>query len=146
MAQYDERYPLIRKMLPFTTMAVVLVAIYVGWIVYSRWKERRTIQEETRQQQIESYKKSYEAYGSGQLKILAFSISTAVMQSGDTARVCYGVANAKTVTIEPRPLGNVWPSVSRCVEVAPKKTTTYTITASDDAGHTEQKSLTLQVQ
>ncbi len=133
-------------MLPFTTVILVIVAVYVGWIVYSRWKERRDIAQKQSQETVESYKKTYEAYGSGQVKVLNFTISPAILARGQTATICYGVSNAKTVTIDPKPNENVWPSLNRCVEIAPKKTTTYTITAADDAGHSEQKSLTLRVE
>ena len=54
------------------------------------------------------------------------------------------VANAKTVTLEPQS-NPVWPSYARCVDVAPTKTTTYTLTISDAAGHTKSQSLTVTV-
>ena len=47
--------------------------------------------------------------------------------------MCYGVANAKTVSIDP-PVEGVWPSVARCLNVSPRRTTVYTLTASDGAG------------
>ena len=145
-ATENERYPFLRKMLPFTTAILVIVAIYVGYIVFQRWKDRRDAARQESQQVIDSSRKTYEAYGSGQVKILNFTISPGLVRSGETAMLCYGVSNAKNVSISPKPNNGVWPSLSRCVEATPKQTTTYTITADDGNGHSETKSLTLTVQ
>jgi hypothetical protein len=142
----NERYPFIRKMLPFTTALLIIVALYVGYTVFSRWKERRAASEQATREQVEGARKSYEAYGSGQVKVLNFNITPAIMRKGDKASICYGVSNAKTVTIEPKPDENVWPSMARCVEVSPKQTTTYTITAQDANGKADTKNVTINVQ
>ena len=55
-----------------------------------------------------------------------------------------GVANAKTVKLEPQE-NPVWPSYSRCVDVKPTKTTTYTLTIDDSAGNTKTQSLEVKV-
>lgn len=47
---------------------------------------------------------------------------------GERSLVCYGTQNATAVRMDP-PGPEVWPSPSRCLEVAPKQSTTYTITA-----------------
>ncbi|MBZ5700612.1 MAG: hypothetical protein LAN84_02055 [Acidobacteriia bacterium] len=60
------------------------------------------------------------------------------------AQLCYGVANAKKVTLEP-PVGPVWPSYSRCLDVSPTKDTTYTLTVEDGQGHSMSQTVTLQV-
>ena len=54
-------------------------------------------------------------------------------------------SNAKKVTLDP-PAGPVWPSYARCLDVSPTKTTTYTLTASDDAGHSTSQTFTVKVQ
>jgi hypothetical protein len=58
--------------------------------------------------------------------------------------LCYGVVNAKAVKVDP-PVEQLKPSAHHCFEIAPKKTTTYTITADDGAGHTKSEALTIQV-
>lgn len=141
-----EPHPVLRKLLPYTTAAVIIAAIYVGWVFFSRWQESRTLKQEQAEQQIAEARKTIEAYGSGRVKIMNFTISPSILPRGQKAQICYGVSNAKTVSIEPKPDENVWPSLARCVEASPKAETTYTLTATDAAGHTEQKSLTLQVQ
>ena len=133
-------------MLPYTSAAVIIAALYVGWVFFSRWQESRALKREQAEQQVAEARKTIEAYGGGRVKIMNFTISPSILSKGQTAQICYGVSNAKTVSIEPKPDENVWPSLARCVEATPKAETTYTLTATDAAGHTEQKSLTLQVQ
>jgi hypothetical protein len=133
-------------MLPYTSAAVIIAALYVGWIFFSRWQEGRDLKRQQAEQQVSEARKTIEAYGNGKVKILNFTISPAILPKGQKAQICYGVSNAKTVSIEPKPDENVWPSLARCVEASPKGETTYTLTATDAAGHTEQKSLTLQIQ
>jgi len=133
-------------MLPYTSAAVIIAALYVGWVFFSRWQESRALQRQQAEQQVADARKTIEMYGGGRVKIMNFTISPSILAKGQTAQICYGVSNAKTVSIEPKPDENVWPSLARCVEASPKAETTYTLTATDAAGHTEQKSLTLQVQ
>jgi hypothetical protein len=144
--QQIERYPAIRKMLPYTTALLIIVALYVGYVVFSRWRERRDFDQKATQQEIAGAKKSYEAYGSGEVKVLNFNISPSVLQKGDKASICYGVSNAKSVTIDPKPDESVWPSLARCVAASPKMTTKYTITAQDANGRTDAKDVTIIVQ
>jgi hypothetical protein len=58
--------------------------------------------------------------------------------------MCYGVSNAKSVKLDP-PDANVWPSNDRCLQISPKKTTTYTFTADDGQGNTKTATLTIEV-
>jgi hypothetical protein len=141
----NEKHPLIRKLLPFTSVAVVVAVLYVGWTFFSRWQEARELREKASQQQVEGARKTIEAYGNGRVRIMNFTISPGMVGRDEKAHICYGVSNAKTVTIDPKPDEGVWPSLARCVEASPKKTTTYTLTANDAAGHTEQQALTVQV-
>ena len=135
----------LRKILPFTTVGVLLAAIYVGYIFYSRWSENRELAEKAKQQEIASDQMTVNAYGGGNVKVLNFTISPSVVSKGEKVSICYGVANAKTVTIDPKPDSETWPSLSRCVEAAPTKDTTYTITATDEKGKTDTQSLAIKV-
>jgi len=63
---------------------------------------------------------------------------------GETAQLCYGVANAAKVTLEP-PVERVWPSLSHCFSVSPRVTTRYTLIAWDQKGKTAQQSAELAV-
>ncbi len=62
----------IRKMLPYTTAAACLALIYMAWVFYSRWSENRELQRRAEEKSSEQAQKTYEMYGSGQLKIMLF--------------------------------------------------------------------------
>jgi hypothetical protein len=136
---------IVRKMLPVTSAMVLIVLIYVGWVFYSRRSEAREAEEKARAKEAAAAQFTVDKYGGGRVKILAFSLSAGVIHRGQSAQLCYGVANAKTVKIDP-PVEDVWPSMSRCVDVSPKKDTQYTITAQDGAGHTDTAELAIKVQ
>jgi hypothetical protein len=85
-----------------------------------------------------------EELGGSDFKILAFYASPGSIHRGDTVDMCYGVSNAKTVKLDP-PEANVWPSANRCMQVTPKKTTTYTLTIDDGKGNISNQQLTIIV-
>ncbi len=145
MAQSNERVPLIRKMLPYTSFAIIVALLYLGWVFYSRWHENRLLQQQSAAKEQAEAKRIYDMYGAGRVKILQLYANPAVLSRGGTGQLCYGVSNAKNITIDPKPKGDVWPSISRCVDVVPSKDTTYTLTVQDAAGHTETANVTVQV-
>ncbi len=135
---------LARKMVPITSAVVVLVFLYVGWVFYSRHRDARDQDELARAKEAENAKFTVDKYGGDRAKILAFSLSSGAIHAGQPVQICYGVANAKSVKIEP-PVGEVWPSMSRCLETKPKKDTTYILTVQDQAGHTDSAQLEIKV-
>lgn len=145
MSDQRSEHSIIRKLLPYTTAGVIIAILYVGWIFFSRWQAERDVQRRAAEQKREEAQKVVEAYGGGNVKILAFNATPGVVHRGETATLCYGVSNAKTVRIEPD-VKDIWPSMNRCVDIAPKTDTTYTITAADEAGHTQTSSLMIKVQ
>ncbi len=82
--------------------------------------------------------------GGKELAIQNFYASPGTIRRGETVQLCYGVANAKTVKLEPQS-NPVWPSYSRCVDVTPTKSITYTLTIADAAGNTKTQSLQVKV-
>jgi len=132
----------------YTGALIVVLAIYMGWIVFSRWNENRAIERQARdfaaEKQREQDKNTVEQMGGSELAIQSF-YGNSTIKRGQTAQLCYGVANAKKVTLEPQS-SPVWPSYSHCVDVTPNKTTTYTLTASDSAGHLVSQTFTVKVQ
>ena|SRR5689334_16231894 len=134
----------LRKVLPYTSAAVVLGALYTAWVFTSRWNDNRRMEQAAAAQRAKFDREITEAYGSGQLKILSFYASPGLIRRGEKALVCYGVANAKTVRLDP-PVERVWPSTSRCFPVTPERETRFTLTAEDAAGHTATQSFVLQV-
>ncbi len=132
----------------YSSIVLAVVALVVGWILFSRWSGNRQIEREAAQQkqekQHESDRVALDQMGGKTLDIQAFYANPGVVHRGEGVQLCYGVANAKTVTLEPQP-NPVWPSYSRCVDVKPTKTTTYTLTIDDGAGNTKTQSLEVKV-
>jgi len=125
-----------------------IAALVVCLILVSRWKENRDIERRAReaqtQQQREQDRAAIEQMGGKELGIQNFYAIPGVARRGEPVELCYGVANAKTVKLEPQS-NPVWPSYSRCVDVTPAKTTTYTLTIADAAGNTRTQSLEVKV-
>jgi hypothetical protein len=78
------------------------------------------------------------------VKILMFYASAGMLVTGEKAQLCYGVENAKSVSIAPL-TGVVAPATRRCLEIVPKHTTHYTILAEGYDGKVAMQSLTLAV-
>jgi hypothetical protein len=128
----------------FLVAAVVVVTVRAGWIYYSRRSAEREAQKVAAQQKVADDRSTVAAYGGDKLTILQFYAMPAAIRRGESAQLCYGVSNAKDVRIDP-PVENVWPSLDRCVDVKPKRNTTYNLVAQDAAGHTEKSTVTLVV-
>ena len=132
----------------YSWSALAIAALVAGWILFSRWQENRVIEkrakEERTQKQLEQDRIALEQFGGKELAIQNFYAVPGTIRRGETVQLCYGVANAKTVKLEPQS-NPVWPSYSLCVEVTPTKTTTYTLTIADAAGNTRTQSLEVKV-
>lgn len=132
----------------YSSIAIAVALLYVGWIFFSRWQENRAIEqksrEERKQQQLENDRAALEQFGGKELAIQMFYASPGTIRRGESVQLCYGVANAKTVKLEPQS-NPVWPSPSRCVEVTPAKTTAYTLTIADTAGNSKTQTVEVKV-
>jgi hypothetical protein len=132
----------------YSWAALAIGTLIVGWILFSRWQENRDLdrhaKEVSLQKQQEQDRVALEKFGGQELAIQNFYASPGAIRRGESVQLCYGVANAKTVKLEPQP-HPVWPSYSRCVDVTPAKSTTYTLTIADAAGHTSTQSLEVKV-
>lgn len=78
------------------------------------------------------------------VKILQFYSAAGVVEPGGKALLCYGVENAVSVRIVPD-VEPVKPAMSRCLEVAPARTTQYTLTAEAPGQAPVTASVTIQV-
>ena len=136
---------------PFLNSWAVLAvaALVVSGVLFSRWVENRTFErrarEERAQKQREQDRATIEQMGGKELAIQSFYATPGTIRRGEAVQLCYGVANAKTVTLEPQS-NPVWPSYARCVDVTPTKSTAYTLTVTDAAGNTKTQSLEVKVQ
>lgn len=132
----------------YSWAALVIVALVVCGILFSRWLENRSLDERAKEEktriQREQDRIALEQFGGKELAIQSFYASPGNIRRGESVQLCYGVANAKTVKLEPQS-NPVWPSYSRCVDVTPTKSTTYTLTIADVAGNTKSQTLEVKV-
>ena len=128
---------------PLVIAALAISVLFLGWVLISRGYSGTQIETAglaTTQRNADTV--AY--YGNGQLKVLSFYASPVDARRGNRALVCYGVSNAAAVRIEPV-VGETWPSTSRCMEVTATKDTEYKMTARDNAGHEETRTVSLHV-
>lgn len=134
--------------LRYSWLAVAVVFLYVAGIVLLRWHENRAIDREIERkaaaEQAEEDRRTVEAMGGNRFEILAFYAAPPQVPRGEKTQLCYGVSNATMVRIEPG-VEPVRPSYGRCVDVAPRKDTTYTLTAVDAAGNTKTATAPVRV-
>ncbi len=127
---------------------VAIVVLYMAYTFWSRWQENQDLAAKQKAaqatEQRDEAEKTYDTLGGSEFKIISFYASPGVIHRGDTVDMCYGVSNAKSVKLDP-PEANVWPSNDRCMQISPKKTTTYTFTADDGKGNTKTATLTIEV-
>jgi len=126
--------------------AVVFVAVigYVAWVFWSRAQTTQAVEERAAEERRERDVQTVEGMGGNRFEILWFYALPGLIHRGDSTDLCYGVSNAKSVTLDPES-GGVWPAYRRCLSVSPKKTTTYTLTATDADGHTKTATVTVEV-
>ncbi len=136
----------LKNIFKFTWIIVVIAALVVAGIFYSRWQENQDIAAKAAEKQREYAREVAEAMGGSNFEIMNFYAAPGAVHRGDSAEICYGVSNAKSVDIVPKLPEGTWPSISRCIAVAPKKSTTYTLTAVNDKGEKKSATLTIEVQ
>ena len=133
--------------LVYSSLLLLIVAGYVGWIIFSRHQDTRAYEQRAAdaqaKKQHEQDQAAIEQLGGNELAIQML-YATPRIRRGETAQVCYGVANAKSVTLEPE-ASKVWPSHNLCVDVKPAKTVTYTLTATAADGKTVSQQVTVEV-
>jgi hypothetical protein len=150
LEQPEQKAPhTVRNMWRIFGATVAIIVIYMAYTFWSRWQENQDLAAKQKAaqaaEQREEAQKTYDTLGGSEFKINSFYASPGTIHRGDTVDMCYGVSNAKSVKLDP-PDANVWPSNDRCLQISPKKTTTYTFTAEDGQGHIKTANLTIQVQ
>lgn len=134
-----------RRQLRYTWILFLAAGLYLGWVALSRRRENQQAEEKAAAQRRNQDRQAFESMGGSRFEILNFYASPGLRRRGETAQLCYGVSNARTVRIDP-PVGTTWPSLSRCLDVRPAKETTYTLTAEDGKGNTRTAAVTVKVQ
>ncbi len=115
---------------------VLVAALYTGWVF---WQRHRAQPPPAAPATVDPLAK----YGND-VKILQFYSGSATITKGAKALVCYGVVNAAAVRLDP-PVESVWPSLSRCFEVSPARSTRYMLTAEGADHKTVSASLEIVV-
>ena len=134
---------LLRRLLPYLTVALVIGIIYDGWIFFSRWNYAREGRKAEQLKEAQDARQTLELLGGDRLKILDF-YGPAAIRRGEHATICYGVNAAEHVRIDP-PVEQLQPAFSHCFQVAPLRDTDYKLTAEDRTGHSATQSLTIKV-
>jgi hypothetical protein len=116
---------------------VAITLLYTGWVFW----QRQTSQTQPKPKKVE--RDPLAQYGSS-LKIVQFYTPQREIAAGQKALLCYGVVNATAVRLDPA-VESVWPSVSRCFEVTPSRTTRYTLTAEGAGGAAASESVEIAV-
>jgi hypothetical protein len=140
------RRSFLEKLLPFTTIGVIIALAYAGWVFYSRHQSEVEAARAAAAKEQAARQRTVDAvFGHGEIVFNMFSADKGLLHRGERTNLCYGVENAASVKIDP-PVGEeTKPMYRHCIEIAPTKTTTYTITADDGKGHTKSESLLIQV-
>src|SRR5208282_53139 len=144
----SEPKSLLKNPLLYSSAVLVVAALGVMFVMFSRWQDRRNVErqaaKERAEKQHEQDRTAVEQLGGKEFAILSFYATPTVIRRGESAQLCYGVANAKTVKLEPRSQP-VWPSVAHCVDVSPNKSTIYTLTIADGTGKTLSQDVEVKV-
>ena len=139
---------LLKNPLMYSSAVLVIALLGVVFVMISRWQESRNNErraaQERAEKQHEQDRMAVGQLGGKEFAILSFYASPKVIARGESAQLCYGVANAKSIKLEPQSQP-VWPSVARCVDVSPTKSTTYTLTIEDAAGKTQSQDVEIKV-
>jgi hypothetical protein len=131
----------------FGVVLLILLG-YLFFVFWTRSQDNKLLMRERAEKaaaaEKEDAEKTVDTLGGTEFKILAFYASPGEIRKGETVNMCYGVSNAKTVTLDP-PDANVWPAATRCMDVKPKKTQKYVLTAEDASGNKQTADLTIIV-
>jgi hypothetical protein len=137
-----------RKIWLYSSPIFIALLIYIGWVMLARWQENKQLEEkaaeEARAREKSEAERTIETLGGDKFDILSFYATPGTIPRGESVQLCYGVSNTKTVMLDP-PVAEMWPSVSRCINLSPTKTTNYTLTATDAQGNKKSVSLEVKV-
>ena len=129
-------------------LLLLCVAAFVSYVMLERYLSKRAFEDrmarEEAARRLEDNRRAIEQLGGSELAIRGLYLSRSTIHPGQSAQLCYDVANAKTVALVP-PIAEVWPSHSRCIDLKLKKTTTFTLTIADASGKSLSQSVELKV-
>jgi hypothetical protein len=135
----------LRPLLPWVSAALAMAVLWTGWVLLTRYNETQEAEREAERQKARFNREVLDRLGGDKLTILAFYASPGAIRRGTHVSLCYGVSNAASVTIDPN-LGPWKPALSRCIDLQPRHTTAYTLTAKNAKGQTLTANTTVIVQ
>jgi hypothetical protein len=133
-----------RRIQPFLWVASAVAVAYTAWVFTGRLFEHKTLEHRTQQKTLANNPQFDRTYGGSEVRILEFYARDGVLAPGKSTLLCYGVLNATEVRIEPA-VDGVRPALNRCVDVAPQKTTSYTLSAAGANGANVSRAVTIVV-
>jgi hypothetical protein len=136
---------LLRRVLPFVSIAVLAAMIYDGWIFYSRWRSARETEQARQADEARRARQTIDLLGGTDFRIISFYAAPPAIRRGNQTEICFGVYGAKRVRIEPPVEKDLHPAISYCLQAAPRKDTVYQLIAEDGAGHTATANLVVKV-
>lgn len=128
-----------RKLLIYANVALAFVVIWTAIPLIQRYKREHAKPVEKPIRRTPEMDWVDPAKGA---QIIQFYVYPNVILPGGKSSLCYGVAQVKTVQLDP-PAGDVKPTFNRCLDVSPKQTTTYTLTATGADGKQLQRTTVL---
>jgi hypothetical protein len=144
-----EGVSLLKKPFFYSSIVAICLVLYVAFVMYARFTSDQAVTKRNEVKAAEERRANdlatIQQLGGSDLAIQSLYVAPGVIHPGEKAQLCYDVANAKTVTLDP-PAGEVWPSHTRCLDVSPKKTTTYTLTIADAKGQSKSQTVELKVE
>jgi hypothetical protein len=144
-ADKPQRSSVLQTLSRFATVSILIALIYVGWTLYSRHaSNENAVRDLAAKQDAARQHQAQLIFGSGEVKIVSYSVDRPTLARGESADLCYGVVNATKVTLDPA-VEPVKPSAYHCMTIAPRATTVYTLTASGDRGEAKSLSVTVHV-
>jgi hypothetical protein len=135
----------LRPLLPWLTAGLIIALLWTGWVMIGRYTESGDAERAAEQHKAKLDRELLDKLGGDKLTILAFYASPGAIHRGAHVSLCYGVSNAASVAIDPG-LGAWKPALSRCLDVQPRRTTSYTLTAKSARGETLTANTKVMVQ
>lgn len=129
----------LKRTVSYGWVMVGVVALYVAFVLASRFGG--TVRLPLTQKIVSDVPL---AYSGSEPRIAHFYSGTGVITRGESAVVCYGVLNVRSVKLEP-PVEELSPSINRCFAVEPQATTSYRLIAEGNDGKPMTASFTVQV-